>query len=223
MGDIPLSKPVFFKADLFGKKQISIFDICSAAEKTTGIGSIFGCQKVGGVHRLYPKTDLARAKLLSTGFELGGITILPNAVSPSKTYTRNGIEIPTTRLSVSNIFLSVSDTDITNAVKSAGYTTVSPPSLVCARDASGKLSNFRTGTRSFIIEVPTKPLPKTVTVQSKFTAYLFYPRREQIEANFTLSDSSNTKQSAVETTRVLSIESEPTYRGERYKHNTRKT
>ena len=114
---------------------------------------------------------MSRARLLATGFSLKGITVLPVPLNPSRVYHKNGVEIPTTRLSVSNIYLSVSDKDVTEAIKKAGYVPLSPLSLVCARDSSGQLTSFRNGTRSFVIELPSVPLPKTAEVQGKFTAF----------------------------------------------------
>ncbi len=183
MNELPTVKPVFFKANLLGEKKITVFDICHAAEKVSGKGTIFGAQKVSGIFRIYPLSEPARAKLLLSGFSLGSLTILPVPLNPSRTFTREGVEIPSTRLFISNIYLSVSDSSIIKSVEKAGYKVLSDISLNCSRDPSGRLTSFRNGTRSVLIEKPSRALPQTVRVQGTFTAFLYYPGREDVEGN----------------------------------------
>ena len=172
--------PVFIKpADI--DPSILGEEICRAAEREVGEKGIFALQKAGGLLRLYPQSEAARSRLVLKGFSLRGIRIFPTPTSPKRTFSRDGIVVQSTRLVISNLPISVSDTDILEEIRAAGYKPLSALSYDCLRDKNKRLTRFCNGNRSIFVVQPAGPLPKTVKVQSKFTAFIYYPEREAVE------------------------------------------
>ena len=104
--------PVFFKAKDLGEGFYGTVDICRAAESTTGVSGIYGCQKIAGVYRLYPSSSLARTKLVATGFPFRGHRILPSPTHPDKGFYLDGAAVQAVRLTISNLPLSVANSEI---------------------------------------------------------------------------------------------------------------
>ena len=50
-------------------------DLCTAAERATGRGTIRGAQRICGLWRIYPRKSGARQKLSLEGMELWGVQI----------------------------------------------------------------------------------------------------------------------------------------------------
>ena len=190
---IPETKPIYIKASQFPPNFVQKYDLCVAAEKTAGEGSIFALHKYQGVFRLHTNTEAQRTKLLGIGFRYQGLRVLPVPVNPNSAIYINGKEVPTSKLTISNIPLSVCDKDILFAVEEAGYELITGNvSLECLRDQGGKLSRFRNGNRSVTIKTPNQILPKQVKVQEKFTGFLYYKDREEVEQKKNTPDD-NTK------------------------------
>ena len=49
------------------EKNVTVSEICQAAERTSGLESMDGAQRIRGLWRLYPKTEEARMTLASSG------------------------------------------------------------------------------------------------------------------------------------------------------------
>ena len=90
---------------------------------------------------------------------------------------RNSEQPQSTRLVVSNIPLSYSDTEILEAIKKLGVTVFSKLIAECDRDESGKLTHWKTGRRFIYIAVPKIPLPKTVEM-GPFRASLYHKEQK---------------------------------------------
>lgn len=173
--------PVFLmgkQLPLAEDKEYSVFEICTAAEKVTGFGNVVGAQRIGALWRLYPKTTNARLNLLTKGVVLRGLSVQPRDKNPFiVTDGPNGEEreIPSVRLTIGNIPLSVSNDEILKTIEQLpGVKTRSRLMDERARDSQGKLSHFKTGRRFVYINTPTAPLPKITTI-GHFQASLFHP------------------------------------------------
>ncbi|KAK7485108.1 hypothetical protein BaRGS_00023648 [Batillaria attramentaria] len=87
-------------------------DICLAAERACGKETIHGAQEIRGLWRIYPLTREARNQLLLEGIELRGRSVSLYNRNPSILNENNGIEVPTTRLWISDLPISVDNDDI---------------------------------------------------------------------------------------------------------------
>ena len=174
-------RPVFVQASALIKDSnpspINVADLCRAAEEAVGLASIFGCQKIAGVFRLYPADETARRKLLTSGFAFGGARVLPLSTNPA--FNREGVRC--VRVCMSGVPLSVGPAEIEAAFIEAGFKLISKVQLDQARDQAGLLTRFKNGNRSVFVERPTGKTAKTVKVAGHFTGFLFYREREEIE------------------------------------------
>ena len=68
--------PVFLKSkdipNASADHPVTVLEMCLAAEKTAGPGSVVGAQLIGGLWRLYPTTKEARSSILMKGLHLRG-------------------------------------------------------------------------------------------------------------------------------------------------------
>lgn len=161
-------------------ERYSALNICLAAEKISGRETIHGAQDIKGLWRIYPLTRSARDKLLIEGIEIGGQSFTLHNRNPYLISNGNGIEIPTTKLWVSDIPISVDDADIEGALLREGCVLRSKLMMDKIRTKEGKLTRFVTGKRFVFINLPNSPLSRTVQV-GDFTARLYY--REQPKQN----------------------------------------
>ena len=71
-----MAAAVFFKtSDLANPRAVSEFDVCHAAARIIGRTNLIGCQRIGGLYRIYPKDNDSRAKILAEKLSLKGQTI----------------------------------------------------------------------------------------------------------------------------------------------------
>ncbi|GFS13462.1 hypothetical protein ElyMa_006722700 [Elysia marginata] len=85
-------------------------EICKACEAVAGVGSCDGAQKISGLWRIYPTSVEARRDLIVSGVELGGQAITVLGQNP---FLVRGLgEIPTTKLLIGNIPISVAESEI---------------------------------------------------------------------------------------------------------------
>ena len=148
------------------EKQYSVNELCSAAEKTAGFRSMEGAQRIGGLWRLYPTNIDARVAVLTKGIVLRGVCITPRDKNPFIVTDDRGNEreTPATKLTIGNVPMSFSNMEIMNAVQSLGVKIRSSLIEERDRDPSGKLTRWKTGRRFLYMEVPAKPLPKTLRI-----------------------------------------------------------
>ncbi len=78
-----------------------------------------GAQNINGLWRLYPKSEEAWAALLISGLTLEGISITLEDKIPF-VLTNTSVEVPSTRLLISDTPLSFSNEDIGNALEALG-------------------------------------------------------------------------------------------------------
>ena len=174
-------KPVFFKArdvPFSGESHTTtVLDVCLAAERVSGHGSVVGSQQIGGLWRVYPATREARSQLLIEGIRLRGTVVQMSNSNPFVLRDETGEEKPSTKLFVDNIPISVADTEIEHSLRKIGCELRSSIKNERARNTDGKLTRFLTGRRFVFITVPPVPLDRTVKV-SIFTAKLFHKEQK---------------------------------------------
>ncbi len=93
--------------------DISITELCSRCEAVSGPGSIDGAYDSSGLWRIYPLSEVARAKLLANGVEIRKKTVLLESENPFG-------EKEGTRLTVSNLPFSYSNETIERNLTSMG-------------------------------------------------------------------------------------------------------
>ena len=161
------------------EKDYSVFELCTAAEKTAGFETMEGAQRIGSLWRLYPKSIDARIALLTTGMYLRGHTVTPKDKNPFVVKDNSGQEreVQPTRVVVGNVPISVSNEDILMTIQQLGIKTRSRLLDERERDQNGKLTRWKTGRRFIYIDVPERPLPKTIKV-GQFTASVYHKEQK---------------------------------------------
>ena len=152
----------------------SVFDVCVAAERSAGKDTILAAQICRGLWRIYPKSPEARTSLLLKGLIIRNAKVSVHSMNPNIIRDDNGVAVPTTKVWVDELPLSVSDCEIEQALKKLGCDFRSDIKLEQARDKNHRLTKFFTGRRFVFISVPQTPLPKTVQVAENFKAKLFH-------------------------------------------------
>ena len=102
----------------FEQKEFSTSEICLAAEKISGFGSVIGAQRIYGLWRIYPNTTEARQKILVQGLVLRGVRVRDkNPFIISSSLTEGRMEIPTTKLIINNVPISFSDQELLKVIE----------------------------------------------------------------------------------------------------------
>ena len=180
--------PVFLKRrDIpsVGDGEVSVLEMCLAAERVSGSGTIVGAQLIRGLWRIYPSTREARNTLLIQGLKLKNVMI---KVSDDNPFTvrdfsgTTGLEKPTTKVFINDVPISVADAEIEHSLVALGCELRSDVKKQRARDNDGKLTRFLTGGRFVFITVPVTPLEKTVKV-SIFSASVYHKEQKNEPRN----------------------------------------
>ena len=102
---------MFLKKNDVGNLDIKFasLDICRAAERVSGSGTIVGCQLRQGLYRIYPNTRAARASLLITGLDVNGRSVVVYDKNPHVLREGASEEEPSTRVLIANVPISVSN------------------------------------------------------------------------------------------------------------------
>ena len=157
-----------------------VYDICIAVERSIGVNSIVGAQRLGGSWRIYPTNNQYRNELLIKGFSFRNATLKvcdnnPNIVRDSVT----GEEKPSTKVWIDQVPLSVADSEIENALIKIGCEIRSDIKKQRAKDQDGKLTRYLTGRRFVFITVPPKPLERKLKI-IHFNASIFHVEQESV-------------------------------------------
>ncbi len=171
-------RPVFLKDTDVLTEELTVRGLCAAAEGVAGYQSIDGAQNIRGLWRIYPKTEDARAELLLNGLTLNGIHVTLWDKNPFIVREDDGQEIPTTRLTISDIPLSYNNDDIVKALEAIGCRFMSKLIYECDRDEHKRLTRWKTGRRFAYIAIPPTPLIKTLKV-GLFEARLYHKEQKR--------------------------------------------
>ena len=155
----------------------TVLEVCLAAERMAGNGTVVGAQLIGGLWRIYPATREARTELLKKGLRMRGTVIQLANTNPFVFRNDTGEDRPATKVFIDNIPISVADSEVEHALLKAGCELRSAIKGESARDADGKLTRFLTGRRFLFITVPSVPLEKSLKV-SIFTVKVYHKEQK---------------------------------------------
>jgi hypothetical protein len=184
--NLGLVKPVFIRSrDLPWDEEdrITTREICGEAENVVGHGTMEGAQRIGGLWRVYPKTQAARMQLLVSGLSIRKNCVRFSDENPFlvKDSASPGGTVETTKVYISNIPISFANTEIEEKLVSMNCKLVSKMIDEYDRDTkTGKLTRWKTGRRFVFIAIPPLPLPAQI-IMGAFTARLYH--REQKTTN----------------------------------------
>ena len=171
------TEPVFIMSRYL-PDNVDVISMCRAAEAVSGAGSVKGAFGDGGLWRVYPKTDVARALLLSKGFTVHRQRVQPEAVNP---FIMKGsdTETPATRLTVGPLAFSYSDEFITRNLEALGFRLRSK--LVMENERENRaMTDWANGKRFVWIDLPKSPSKEFVEMGPLKKVKLFYREmREQ--------------------------------------------
>lgn len=148
-----------------------------AAERTSGQGSILGAQDIRSLWRIYPATKQARTELLIKAMSVRGFLVQVSDVNPFVLRENTGEEKPATKLWISDLPLSVANSEIEHSLTKLGLELRSDIKQERYRDIDNKLTRFETGRRFVFVTVPSKPLDPTLTV-SFFVAKVYHKEQK---------------------------------------------
>ena len=150
----------------------SAYDICTAAEKVSGVGTIDGATCISGLWRIYPLTPVARVTILTKHIVLGNKTVMLENVNPYTSKT-GGFESQGTRLSISNLPFSYSNEAVSRNLVSSGFKLRSKIMFEKIRGPDHLLTDWRNGRRFCWIDLPTKQVKRNMKM-GEFSASLYY-------------------------------------------------
>lgn len=171
------TEPVFIMSKYLPDK-IDVITMCRSAEVVSGVGSIKGAYGDGGLWRIYPKTAVARALLISKGITINRQRIQPELINPFILQGSDS-EIPATRLSVGPLAFSYSDEFIIRNLEKLGLRLRSKLIWENERYKDKSMSDWANGKRFVWIDLPKVP-PKEFVYFGSAKVKLFYREmREQ--------------------------------------------
>ena len=170
------TEPVFIMSRYL-PDNVDVISMCRAAEAVSGAGSVKGAFGDGGLWRIYPKTAVARALLLSKGISVNKQRIQPESINPFILQGTDS-EIPATRLSVGPLAFSYSDEFIIRHLESLGLRLRSKLVWENERFKDRSMSDWNNGKRFVWIDLPENPPDEFVRFGSA-KVKLFYREMKQ--------------------------------------------
>ena len=159
----------------------TVLEVCVAAENTSGRGTILGSQPIGGLWRIYPNSREARNALLLQDLTMRQVKVKVTGTNPYLFKDDRGVEVPTTKVWIDEIPISVSNKEIELSLKRLGCELRSDIKMERARDNDRLLTRFLTGRRFVFITVPSTPLDKTMPVGGLFKAKIFHKEQKTVK------------------------------------------
>ena len=156
--------PVFMKCSETG--DVTQLQICDVVTRVIGKGKLDGVQRIGNLWRIYPTEKAARIELFMTKtlqVEGKAVTLYdqnPYAVGLGYTdMTAQQTPQQKDKLTIKNIPLSVSNSEIESLLKGQGVKFSSPLRYGHIRNEQGQLTNYKSGDRYLYVEPFNPPLP----------------------------------------------------------------
>ena len=174
-----MARPMYLqKRSLPDYCVVKAIDICLAAESVCGEGKVVGAQDFRGLWVIYVTDETDCEKLSTTGINLGQKNYKLLHENP---YEKDGIEIPSTKLFLSNLPLSVNNDDLEEILSNSPITPRSKIFFEKIRGHDRNLTNFLSWKRFLYINIPDEPLPNKIQI-GNYTCYLYY--KEQPSSYF---------------------------------------
>ena len=166
-----VSPPIFLKAsDL--PREIRNVEILKQAEVIAGTGRARIAQRIGGIWRLHMADQSSRLKVLEVGMTVKGRAIPTYDQNPNQYRDKDGNVIETTKLTIENLPVSISDEDLLSHLKDKGVEPTSELDWANCRSIDHTLiRNWYNGDRFIFIKKPVKPLPEFSFI-GKFKIFL---------------------------------------------------
>ena len=171
--------PLFIKANSISK-EVSDYELLIQAEKVAGYGRAKIAQKIDGLWRIHMSDLEARQKVLTVGMTVRGKAVETLGRNPHIFMDEKGDLINTTKLSLTNLPISVNDEELLHELKQIGIEILSDLKYEHIRSPVDKtlIDRFFNANRFVIIKVPEKELPSFLKV-GIFKVYLKYRERFQ--------------------------------------------
>ncbi|GFS19679.1 hypothetical protein ElyMa_005038900 [Elysia marginata] len=90
--------------------------MCLAASKAVGREGVLGVQKIGALWRLYPSSQQKRVELLIKGIMIEEKLMNVASQNPFIIRGGDGVEIPSTKLTISDLPISVANDTVETAL-----------------------------------------------------------------------------------------------------------
>ena len=156
--------PVFMKCSDTG--DVTHMQICDVVTRVIGKGNLDGVQRIGNLWRIYPTEKTARIELfMAQKLQIEGKAVTlydqnPYAVGLGNTdMTAKQMPQQKDKLTIKNIPLSVSNTEIERMLKEQGVKFSSQLRYGHIRNEQGQLTNYKSGDRYVYVEPFNPPLP----------------------------------------------------------------
>ena len=171
------AKPVFVKAENLPNKTSAV-DLLDTIIAVTGRGTIAAAWKQSGTWLIYPWTEAARARMVTSMYTIQGKQFELDGSDPSH-IPAVGEFVPRTKLIVNNLPLEISNPDVGKALKEAGFVLRSPVKHDIIKTKSG--DELMSGKRFVYIDLPQTKINKYLKI-GKLTAFLFYKEMEDAKS-----------------------------------------
>ena len=146
----------FIMADEVTKK-LSGADICQACEDVAGLGTLDGCQRLGGLWRLYAKDNKARSELLVKGIVLCGIAV--SVLDNNPFIANQSNDRPTVKITIGGVPHSYANSVIESSLKKMKGVELCSKIFDEKYRVNGELTSWKSGRRFAFVVKPQTPLP----------------------------------------------------------------
>ncbi|GFR65123.1 hypothetical protein ElyMa_000197400 [Elysia marginata] len=126
-------------------EKITNYKMCLAASKTVGRDCVLGAQQIGALWRLYPSSQQKRVELLTKGIVIEEKLINVASQNPFIIRGGDGVEIPSTKLTISDLPISVASDTVETALIKKGLKMRSRIKMEAIRDPDGNLTEWLSG------------------------------------------------------------------------------
>ena len=171
---------VFLKNEDLIDQRCSEFKMCSLVANCIGADQLIGCQRIGKLWRIYPRSSESRLKLLTQDLKVENQQVHVYGDNPF----RAGIRDPNqevTRITVKDLPLSKGNTGLQKFMEGYGVKLTRAIEYCKARDPSTHiLSDWYNGDRLCYAENLAKPLPRSAKI-GDLTVRIFHRGQEADE------------------------------------------
>ena len=164
--------------------QISGYALSKEIEHVISRDEIDGIQRIGGLWRLYVKTEEAKIKLLAEGLTYNDLSV---PLSNENPFLRNNYrkvhEKRGTKVLIQNLLLSVPGSEIEKMLEQLKTKAISGINYEYERDENRELTSIKNGTRSVLIEhdhLALNPLPR-FALCGNWRCRIFYRDQPNVE------------------------------------------